>query len=113
MRENFNIRFFIYFALYPTQFLPPDGITVIGNGFHTHIYGMSNILQCYFTYFNKCAAQYVILSPYTGRGMRVQHFRQNEECGVTEELPPVDENLRFDTNFQVFLKITLCMLSTA
>ena len=91
---------------------------MIGNGFHTHIYGMSNILQCYFTYFNKCAAKLTsicdkLLSPYTGHGLRVQHFRQNEECGVTEELPPVDENLRFDNNFQVFLKIILCILSTA
>ena len=48
-----------------------------------------------------------LLSPYTGRGMRVRHFRQNEECGVTEELPPVDENLHYDFNFQVCLKITL------
>ena len=48
-----------------------------------------------------------LMSPYTGRGLRVQHFRQNEECGVTEELPPVNENLHYDFNFQVFLKITL------
>ena len=48
-----------------------------------------------------------LLSPYTGHGLRVRHFRQNEECGVTEELPPVDENLHYDFNLQVFLKITL------
>ena len=36
-----------------------------------------------------------------GHGLRVQHFRQNEECGVTEELVMIDENLRYDFDYQV------------
>ena len=28
------------------------------------------------------------------------HFRQNEECGVLEELEPIDTNLKYDFNYQ-------------
>ena len=31
----------------------------------------------------------------------LQHFRWNEECGVLEELEPVDINLKYDFNYQV------------
>ena len=31
----------------------------------------------------------------------LQHFRRNEECGVLEELEPVDINLKYDFNYQV------------
>ena len=31
----------------------------------------------------------------------MQHFRQNEECGATEELVTIDENLHYDFDYQV------------
>ena len=31
----------------------------------------------------------------------LQHFRRNEECGVLEELEPVDINQKYDFNYQV------------
>ena len=36
----------------------------------------------------------------TGHGLIVQHLRQNQECGRLEELKPIDENRRYDFNFQ-------------
>ena len=42
-----------------------------------------------------------MLSITTGYGLNVQHFRKNEECGVTEELEPIDTNMQYDFNFQV------------
>lgn len=35
-----------------------------------------------------------------GRGLTLQHFRYNTECGVLEELEPIDQNLRYDFNYQ-------------
>ena len=41
--------------------------------------------------------------PYnSGYGLVLQHFRQNEECGVLEELEPIDRNLKYDFDYQVF-----------
>ena len=37
----------------------------------------------------------------SGTGLVVQHYTQNEECSVTEELEPIDKNLRYDFNYQV------------
>ena len=37
----------------------------------------------------------------SGHGLVLQHFRRNEECGVLEELEPVDINLKYDFNYQV------------
>ena len=36
-----------------------------------------------------------------GHGLRVQHFRWNKECNVTEELRSIDKNFRYDFNYQV------------
>ena len=33
--------------------------------------------------------------------MHAHTFRQNEECGVMEELEPIDSNLKYDFNYQV------------
>ena len=30
----------------------------------------------------------------------MRQFRQNEECGALEELEPIDENRRYDFNYQ-------------
>ena len=38
----------------------------------------------------------------TGSGLVLQHFRPNEECGVLEELEPIDSNLNYDFNYQVY-----------
>ena len=37
-----------------------------------------------------------------GHGLLVQHFRENEHCGVLEELEPIDQNRRYDFNYQQF-----------
>ncbi len=37
----------------------------------------------------------------------LQHFRPNEECGVLEELEPIDSNLKYDFNLQVY---STCMV---
>ena len=39
----------------------------------------------------------------SGTGLVVQHYTQNEECDVTEELEPIDKNLRYDFSFQVYV----------
>ena len=35
-----------------------------------------------------------------GHGLVVRQHRQNNECDVLEELEPIDENRRYDFNFQ-------------
>ena len=39
---------------------------------------------------------------YVGHGLVVQHLRENKQCGVLEELEPIDENRRYDFNYQQF-----------
>ena len=36
----------------------------------------------------------------SGHGLSVRQFRQNNECDVLEELQPIDENRRYDFDFQ-------------
>lgn len=38
----------------------------------------------------------------SGHGLTFQHFRKNEECGVLEELEPIDQNFNYDFNFQQY-----------
>ena len=47
----------------------------------------------------------------TGYGLNVQHFRKNEECGVTEELEPIDTNMQYDFNYQVSMKCIITSLN--
>ena len=35
-----------------------------------------------------------------GHGLVVRQYRQNDDCDVLEELQPVDENRRYDFNYQ-------------
>jgi hypothetical protein len=35
-----------------------------------------------------------------GRALELQHLRWNSECGVYEELTPIDLNLNYDFDFQ-------------
>ena len=35
-----------------------------------------------------------------GRGLELQHIRWNSECGVHEELAPIDLNPNYDFDFQ-------------
>ncbi len=46
---------------------------------------------------------------FPGSGVVLQHFRKNEECDVLEELPPIETNLKYDFNYQVYqlLQVTL------
>lgn len=67
---------------------------MFGSGLHTHIYGIATLKSSNF------AKVYHNL-PCSGHGLRLQHFRKNEECGVVEELETIDENLRYDFNYQV------------
>ena len=39
---------------------------------------------------------------YIGHGLIVQHFRENEQCGVLKEMKPIDENRKYDFNYQQF-----------
>jgi hypothetical protein len=55
------------------KFFPEDGIHVFANALHTHE---------------------------VGRGLNLQHVRYNSECGVYEELEPIDKNLKYDFDFQ-------------
>ena len=41
-----------------------------------------------------------LCSCFIGHGLTVQHFRMNPECGRLEELPPIDQNLQYDFDFQ-------------
>ena len=36
----------------------------------------------------------------SGSGLILQHIRYNSECGVYEELEPIEKNLAYDFNFQ-------------
>ncbi len=38
----------------------------------------------------------------SGNGLTFQHFRMNDECGVLEELEPIEQNLNYDFNFQQY-----------
>ena len=53
--------------------IPATGLKIFGNFFHTHL---------------------------VGHGLTLQHFRMNPECGRLEELPPIDQNLQYDFNYQ-------------
>ena len=44
---------------------------------------------------------YYIYHP-SGHGLSLQHIRYNSECGVYEELEPIDENLKYDFDYQQF-----------
>ena len=35
-----------------------------------------------------------------GRAVTLRHLRMNSSCGGLQELPPVDQNLQYDFNFQ-------------
>ena len=53
----------------------------------------------------------VLLWLKTGYGLNVQHFRKNEECGVTEELEPIDTNMQYDFDYQVSMKCIITSLN--
>ena len=78
------------------QFIPEDGIRIFGNALHTHLVG------------TKTCMLKLIIHPFisymsiAGRGLTLQHFRMNSECGALEELEPIDQNLNYDFNFQQF-----------
>ena len=36
----------------------------------------------------------------TGTGITLRHMRWNSTCGAYQELPPIDQNLQYDFNFQ-------------
>lgn len=39
---------------------------------------------------------------YLGRGVILKHYRNNvSDCGGWKEMPPVEENMNYDFNFQV------------
>lgn len=55
------------------EYFPEEGIHIFANMLHTHL---------------------------VGHGLVVQHIRENEQCNMTEELRPIDENLQYDFNYQ-------------
>ena len=40
------------------------------------------------------------VSIFIGRGLILRHLRWNPECEVMEELAPIDQNLRYDFDYQ-------------
>ena len=44
---------------------------------------------------------YYIYHP-SGHGLSLQHIRYNSDCAVYEELEPIDENLKYDFDYQQF-----------
>ena len=44
-------------------------------------------------------SNYLIQLSFIGHGLVVRHFRENE-CGLLEELQPIDENKRYDFDYQ-------------
>ena len=67
---------------------------MFGNMLHTHVVGMSSLFL--YNYCIYCIAKSVII----GHGLTLQHIRYNSECGVYEELEPIDRNLKYDFNYQ-------------
>eukprot|EP00731_Ephydatia_muelleri_P011378 Em0006g272a len=56
-----------------TAAIPSTGINIFANLLHTHL---------------------------VGRAVTLRHLRMNSSCGGLQELPPVDQNLQYDFNFQ-------------
>ena len=48
-------------------------------------------------------SDYLIQLSFIGHGLVLHHFRENE-CGLLEELQPIDENKRYDFNYQQVTK---------
>ena len=44
---------------------------------------------------------YYIYHP-SGHGLSLQHIRYNSDCAVYEELETIDENLKYDFDYQQF-----------
>ena len=65
---------------------------MFANFFHTHLAGR------FFLDLN------IVLSLFhlSGYGMTLQHIRYNSECGVYEELEPIDNNMKYDFDYQQF-----------
>ena len=53
------------------------------------------MMEAHFTSCQNCA---LLL----GHGLTLEHYRVNEECGVLEELEPIEQNLNYDFNFQQY-----------
>ena len=43
----------------------------------------------------------IIIDIIIGRALNVRHFRQDQQCGAIEELPPIDSNPSYDFDYQV------------
>ncbi|KAL5500626.1 hypothetical protein EMCRGX_G012217 [Ephydatia muelleri] len=56
-----------------TAAIPSTGINIFANLLHTHL---------------------------VGRAVTLRHLRMNSSCGGLQELPPVDQNMQYDFNFQ-------------
>ena len=76
------------------QYLPPSGITIFANFFHTHVAGKIPASML----FKQLNTPTIV--PFPGRALILEHYRKNEECGVLEELEPIDINLSYDFNYQ-------------
>ena len=78
------------------QYLPDGGIRIFADLLHTHLAGKCLEDHNYKLLINS------LCTHNTGRALELQHLRWNSECGVYEELPPIDLNLNYDFNFQEF-----------
>ena len=92
------------FSCLISQYLPENGIRIFASFPHTHLLGKG------------CAVGMALLIHLngsfffcTGHGITVQHFTTNEECGATEELKPIYQNLKYDFDYQVTTSCVLCV----
>ena len=74
------------------HFLPLAAVTTMSHSRRVEYYSSNNIIIN--------TTWITLYYAYAGHGLVVRHFRQNEECGVLEELEPIDENRRYDFNYQ-------------
>ena len=79
------------------QFFPKEGINIFGGLLHTHLLGKnssqhkeSNILRIFFL---------------LGKSLTLRHFRRTDSCEGVQELPYIDYNNNYDTNYQVELSM--------
>lgn len=80
--------------LFQFQYIPEDGITVFGSFLHTHLIGM----MAGFSIFKKWS---VLSSITVGQALVVRHYRLTE-CNKYKEMEPIDRNLQYDFNYQVW-----------
>ena len=80
----------------PLKAIPSTGINIFANMMHTHLVGISVV--CIWDKLREKNTFILLLQK--GRAVTLRHLRMNSSCGGLQELPPVDQNMQYDFNFQ-------------